>query len=382
MRLWRVTSLNRTLDMEANAAPAQWNATEELSVSDAQAVQANVSEEREEEEEEEVQVRERSARATRAARPRRAKRVRAEVETSCCELGQSVTNVDDAESHQTECAKTRRLNSNARSSAAKAVEACTAATKAIAQEYICPITLQLPLDPVMAMDGRTYEREAIEQWLWGSSTHMGSIKSPATGEEMMDTTLVPAVQVRNTIEHMVNNNLVDEELSKPWRIGDKMRKLVKQLEQDADKGDAEAMHDLASYYAAGEMGLGKNLTKARRLHARACEHGYTTSMTMYSTYLLRGFGGHKNTSLGLVLLSRAESLGSQAAGYILGNALAKGHYELSVSPRESIKMLQKVYNGEYSHCDLKPIYMEKVKATMKLLEDKISTEVNEESDSE
>ena len=35
------------------------------------------------------------------------------------------------------------------------------ALDAIADEWICPITLDLPLDPVVAEDGRTYERAAI-----------------------------------------------------------------------------------------------------------------------------------------------------------------------------------------------------------------------------
>ena len=36
---------------------------------------------------------------------------------------------------------------------------------AIAREYICPITLMLPTEPVKAEDGHTYERKAIEGWL-------------------------------------------------------------------------------------------------------------------------------------------------------------------------------------------------------------------------
>ena len=32
-------------------------------------------------------------------------------------------------------------------------------------EFLCPITHELPLDPVTATDGHVYERSAIEQWL-------------------------------------------------------------------------------------------------------------------------------------------------------------------------------------------------------------------------
>ena len=32
------------------------------------------------------------------------------------------------------------------------------------EEYVCPITAELPVDPVTAEDGRCYERHAIEDW--------------------------------------------------------------------------------------------------------------------------------------------------------------------------------------------------------------------------
>jgi hypothetical protein len=33
----------------------------------------------------------------------------------------------------------------------------------VADEYVCPITAELPIDPVTAEDGRCYERCAIEE---------------------------------------------------------------------------------------------------------------------------------------------------------------------------------------------------------------------------
>ena len=33
----------------------------------------------------------------------------------------------------------------------------------VAEEYVCPITAELPIDPVIAEDGRCYERCAIEE---------------------------------------------------------------------------------------------------------------------------------------------------------------------------------------------------------------------------
>ena len=47
----------------------------------------------------------------------------------------------------------------------------------MAVEFLCPITQELPLDPVTAEDGRVYERRAIENWL---DRQRGSAKSPIT----------------------------------------------------------------------------------------------------------------------------------------------------------------------------------------------------------
>ena len=41
-------------------------------------------------------------------------------------------------------------------------------------EYLCPITMDVMHDPVLAMDGHSYERTAIEKWLRTSQ------KSPKT----------------------------------------------------------------------------------------------------------------------------------------------------------------------------------------------------------
>ena len=46
----------------------------------------------------------------------------------------------------------------------------------IPQNYICPITLDLMKDPVVAADGQSYEREAIMEWF-----HLGHQDSPLNG---------------------------------------------------------------------------------------------------------------------------------------------------------------------------------------------------------
>jgi hypothetical protein len=49
-------------------------------------------------------------------------------------------------------------------------------------------------DPVLAGDGHTYERRAIEEWLKGHNT------SPLTGLEMESKDLVPNIVLRSLIQ--------------------------------------------------------------------------------------------------------------------------------------------------------------------------------------
>ena len=59
--------------------------------------------------------------------------------------------------------------------------------------FLCPITLDLIKDPVVAMDGHTYERSAITKWFASHGT------SPKTNEELTRKKLVPNHALRAMI---------------------------------------------------------------------------------------------------------------------------------------------------------------------------------------
>lgn len=69
----------------------------------------------------------------------------------------------------------------------------------------CPITLELMADPVVAMDGHSYERSAIELHLQRST------ESPLTGEPLLAVDLLPNHALRNTIQAL-RKQTVDWEL--------------------------------------------------------------------------------------------------------------------------------------------------------------------------
>ena len=60
-------------------------------------------------------------------------------------------------------------------------------------EFLCPITHEAMRDPVVAQDGHTYEREAIETWFGTQNT------SPVTGL-VVAKSLVPNYALRDVME--------------------------------------------------------------------------------------------------------------------------------------------------------------------------------------
>ena len=64
----------------------------------------------------------------------------------------------------------------------------------VPEEFLCPITFDLMTDPVIAADGHTYERRAIEAWFSRART------SPVTNEPLEHLHLIPAHTIRSLIQ--------------------------------------------------------------------------------------------------------------------------------------------------------------------------------------
>lgn len=94
-----------------------------------------------------------------------------------------------------EKAKAKRLEGEGSAAATEAEPAvATMDASQPPDDYICPITQDVMIDPVIATDGHTYERAAIAKWFEG-----GKRTSPKTGEELKATTLLPNHLVRRLI---------------------------------------------------------------------------------------------------------------------------------------------------------------------------------------
>ena len=65
-------------------------------------------------------------------------------------------------------------------------------------EFVCPITCELLREPTIAMDGFTYEKNAIERWFSSRSV------SPRSGQAIDNTILIPNFNLKMIIQDMLN----------------------------------------------------------------------------------------------------------------------------------------------------------------------------------
>ena len=77
-------------------------------------------------------------------------------------------------------------------------------------ELLCPITYSLPVEPVLAEDGKVYERSAIDDWF---KKHR---KSPLTNVAM-GVRLLPALQIKNLIRAMVSSGALTGDTVDAWK---------------------------------------------------------------------------------------------------------------------------------------------------------------------
>ena len=190
----------------------------------------------------------------------------------------------------------------------------------VCDELLCPIALELPLDPVTAEDGRTYERSEIEKWIKQKGA---TLRSPITNEPM-GPRLMPAVQVRNVIERLVRSGEVASDMAGRWHQWLEEQSLVSTLKRDAESGDTDAMCSLGSFYAKeGISGHAKDLSQACKWFKMAAESGNVGGMAAAGSYLIK-----ENTAEGMALLSMAAEGGSILAAYCFGLWYSVGRYGL------------------------------------------------------
>ena len=216
----------------------------------------------------------------------------------------------------------------------------------VAAELRCPITQELPVDPVMAEDGKIYERKAILEWFSKKDRPI----SPSTGA-VIGKKLLPAVQTKNTIEMLVKSGAIEGELAEAWQKKLEDETKVKELRAKAEGGDGDAMYCLGTWYGHGQSGLAKDAVQARAWYERSAAARDPKGMGTFGEYLLLGIGGPRDNALGLVNVTAAAELGSSLGAYRVGKAFFKGTWGLPKDPTRARFWLRKVAEGEckYKH---------------------------------
>ena len=216
----------------------------------------------------------------------------------------------------------------------------------VAADLVCPITQELPFDPVMAEDGKIYERNAIVKWLGRERT------SPVTRAHM-GRRIIPAIQTKNTISTLIKSGAIEGEMAEAWqkRLADEKR--VQELRAKAEGGDGDAMYLLGTWYGHGQYGLAKDAAQSRTWYERSAATRDPRGMTGFGVCLLLGYGGPKNTSLGWVYITDAAHPGSDLGAYRLGEAFLKGFHNLPKDRVQTRFWLKKVVGGECKHKHLR-----------------------------
>jgi len=198
-----------------------------------------------------------------------------------------------------------------------------------AEDFLCPITLALPLDPVTAEDGMTYERSAIADWI-----AKGNGKSPKTNEPM-GRRLFPATHVKSMIERLVKSGALTGDKAEAWqkRLADEEE--VRKWRVWAEAGDTSAMYMMGLFHIAASHGVKKDEAAAIRWFQRAADAGHAEALFELGDCYCRGVGVGKNASLGFVHITQAAMMGSKYGAEWLHEAFRDGERDLPKDPKQS-----------------------------------------------
>ena len=197
----------------------------------------------------------------------------------------------------------------------------------ILAEYRCPITQELPVDPVVAEDGQCYDRAAIEEW-FGKDT-VDHSKSPMTNQ-LIGKKLVPALQMRSAIERLISKGILTGEAAEAWT---ERQEELKWLDREyreklakAYKGERECMRMIGFCYRDGSHGFKQSVAKAAEWFKKAAAKGSPMAIVSMGILYINGNGVHKDVSRGLIELMRAAMLGSEHGAITIGNVYATGEH--------------------------------------------------------
>ncbi|MBG10252.1 MAG: hypothetical protein CMD92_03710 [Gammaproteobacteria bacterium] len=193
-------------------------------------------------------------------------------------------------------------------------------------EYLCPITQELPVDPVIAEDGQCYERSAIESW-FNKNVPLRDFKSPVTNKTMGQH-LVSARQTRSAIEQLVNKGIIVGEAATAWK---EKRAEIEGLDEkwraslnNARRGNALSMCEIGLNYRDGTNGFKKDESKAVEWMKMSAAEEHATAVANMAVFYFNGSGVKLDRGRGMFEMARAAKMGSEHAAAVAGFWFAEG----------------------------------------------------------
>jgi TPR repeat protein len=194
-----------------------------------------------------------------------------------------------------------------------------------ADEWLCPITHELPLDPVMAEDLRFYDRASNEE---SFKRNNSAVRSPVINEPM-GLVLKSVPQVRNTIQDLVESGAITGDRVESWKKRLAQEEEVKRVRQRATAGEVDAMRQLGRLYFHGEKGLPNDDAQAFSWFKRAADLADAIAMAFVGNMYCIGKGVTPNVNRGTVHMSQAAALCSEWGCYLLGSGYKDGNSGLT-----------------------------------------------------
>ena len=244
--------------------------------------------------------------------------------------------------------KARADQSSSSSKRAKGASSAPSDAFDLGEEYVCPLTLEFPIDPVMLADGQCYERSAIEEHIRRNGTAEGMVKSPVTRLEI-SAQLIPALLVRNTLARLIEKGVIKGERADAWKAATQKiedeRKHHQRVKALAEKGNVRAMEDMGAAYELGDWGLAKDATKAHAWFLRAGRMGNAGSLTRAAICHLNGTGVERDSFAGMCMAHEAAAMGSEHACTLIAMGHASGRWGKKKDEAEAVYWYRRALNA-------------------------------------
>ena len=193
-----------------------------------------------------------------------------------------------------------------------------------ADDFLCPISQELPVDPVVAEDGRIYERTEIERHI---EQREGSLRSPMTNKPM-GKKLLPSAQTRSMIRTLVRTGAIGGDKAARWEERLKEEEELQTWRREAEGGDADAMLQLGAAHAIGTHGLKADFAAACAWFKKGSDLRDVTCMGLAGQCLFDGRGVDEARVHGMSLITQAAGMGSRDKCYLLAKWYDEGEYDL------------------------------------------------------